>query len=137
MGYLSFDFAVKSGLSVAQIKRDTDGQYVAPSVQSISAAGGILQFPISESTSILNSSAPGAYPIATTTYILVYKNQKNTQKGQAIVDFLYWALTKGQSRVTTLNYSPLPSSIASQALGLLSQITAGGKAIQPSPSVKG
>jgi phosphate transport system substrate-binding protein len=137
VGYLSFDFAVKSGLSVAQIKRDSDGQYVTPSVQSISAAGGILKFPITEDTSILNSSATGAYPIATTTYILVYKDQKDAQKGQALVDFLYWALTKGQDQVTTLNYSPLPSSIATQAIALLGQITAGGKAIQPSPSVKG
>src|SRR5207244_206051 len=70
VGYLSFDFAVRSSLGVAQIKRDSDGQYVTPSVDSISASGGILTFPISEDTSILNSSAPGAYPISTTTYLL-------------------------------------------------------------------
>src|SRR5207247_2131697 len=74
VGYLSFDFAVTSNLGIAQIKRDSDGQFIAPSVDSISAAGGILQFPISETTNILNSSAPGAYPISTTTYVLVYKD---------------------------------------------------------------
>src|SRR5438132_2020332 len=56
IGYLSFDFAVSSGLGVAQVKRDSDGRYVAPSVRSISAAGGILTFPITASTNILNSS---------------------------------------------------------------------------------
>ncbi|HJP65620.1 MAG TPA: phosphate ABC transporter substrate-binding protein PstS, partial [Actinomycetota bacterium] len=71
IGYLSYDFAVTSGLGVAQIKRDTDGQFVAPSVQSITAAGGILKFPITADTNILNSSAAGAYPISTTTYLLV------------------------------------------------------------------
>jgi len=136
VGYLSFDFAVTSNLGIAQIKRDSDGQYVAPSVDSISAAGGILQFPISETTNILNSSAPGAYPISTTTYLLVYKDQKNKDKGQTLVDFLYWALTKGQDDVKTLNYSPLPSAIQQQALALLSQITSGGQALTPSSSVK-
>jgi phosphate transport system substrate-binding protein len=137
VGYLSYDFAVRSNLGVAQIKRDSDGQYIAPSVDAISAAGGILKFPITEDTSILNSSAPGAYPISTTTYLLVYKNQANNTKGQALVDFLYWALTKGQDQVKSLNYSPLPSAIAQQALGLLGQVTFGGKTIEPSPAVKG
>jgi phosphate transport system substrate-binding protein len=137
LGYLSYDFAVSSGLGIADIKRDSDGQYITPSVDSISAAGGILKFPISGDTNILNSAAPGAYPIASTTYLLVYKDQANKDKGQTLVDFLYWALTKGQAQVTNLNYSPLPSAIDQQALALLSQIQNGGQTIQPSPAVTG
>ena len=137
IGYLSFDFAVSSGLGVAQIKRDSDGQYVAPSVDSITAAGGILKFPISADTNILNSTASGAYPISTTTYLLVYKDQSNQAKGQTLVDLVYWALTKGQAEVPSLNYSPLPDTIQQQALALLDQVTANGKAIAPSSAVKG
>jgi phosphate transport system substrate-binding protein len=137
IGYLSYDFAVSSNLGIATIKQDSSGQYIVPSVDSISAAGGILKFPISEDTSIQNSSATGAYPIASTTYLLVYKDQQNKDKGQTLVDFLYWALTKGQSEVKTLHYSPLPSEIQQQALALLSQITSGGQALQPSAVVKG
>jgi phosphate transport system substrate-binding protein len=138
VGYLSFDFAVKSGIPVAQIKRDSDGQYVEPSVDSISAAGGILKFPISSDTNILNSTASGAYPISTTTYLLVPKDATalGQDKAQTLVDFLYWALTKGQDGVKTLNYSPLPSDIQQQAMDLLGQITLNGQAIQPSPAVK-
>ena len=135
IGYLSYDFAVTSNLGIADIKR-TDGTYVTPSVDSISAAGGILKFPISETTNILNSSAPGAYPISTTTYLLIYKDQSNKDKGQTLVDFVYWALTKGQAEVKALNYAPLPTAIDQQALDLLGQITSGGSAITPSPAVK-
>jgi phosphate transport system substrate-binding protein len=135
-GYLSFDFAVKSGVGIAQIKRH-DGTFVAPSVQSISAAGGILSFPITEKTSILNSDASGAYPIASTTYLLIYKDQKTQDKGQGLVDLVYWALTKGQDEVQSLNYAPLPDQIRTQALGLLSQVTDDGKPIKPSPAVTG
>jgi phosphate transport system substrate-binding protein len=137
-GYLSFDFAVKSNLGIAQIKRDSDGQYVTPSVDSITAAGGVLKFPITADTNILNSSAPGAYPISTTTYLLVAKDMTalGQAKAQTMVDFLYWALTKGQATPKTLNYSSLPSSIQQEALGLVGQITMNGQAIQPSPAVK-
>ena len=136
LGYLSFDFAVSSGLGVAQIKRDSDGQYVTPSVDSISAAGGILKFPITADTNILNSTATGAYPISTTTYLLINPSWTDKGKSQTMVDFVYWALTKGQDEVKTLNYSPLPSEIQQQAIGLLSGIKYNGTKIQPSSTVK-
>jgi phosphate transport system substrate-binding protein len=137
VGYLSFDFAVSSGLGIASIKRDSDGQFVAPSVDAISAAGGILKFPITGDTNILNSSAAGAYPISTTTYLLVNPAPSDQDKGQTVVDFLYWGLTKGQQEVSILNYSPLPSDIQTQALALLVGIKFNGQAIQPSAAVKG
>ena len=136
IGYLSYDFAVTAKLGVAQIKRD-DGTYVAPSIDSISAAGGILKFPISPTTNILNSSAPGAYPISSTTYLLIYKDQTDQDKGQTLIDFGTWALTSGQATVKQLNYSPLPPEISQQALDQLKQVTYQGSPIQASASVTG
>jgi phosphate transport system substrate-binding protein len=138
IAYLSYDFAVTSGLGVAQIKRDSDGQFVAPSVDAISAAGGGLKFPITSDTNILNSSAPGAYPISTTTYLLVYKDGSilgSKDKAQTLVDFLHWALTTGQGEVKTLNYSPLPSSIQQEALQQLDQLTYGSATLKASAGV--
>lgn len=136
IGYLSYDFAVTSQLGVAQIKRN-DGTYVAPSIDSISAAGGILKFPISPTTNILNSAAPGAYPISSSTYLLIYKDQTDQSKGQTLIDFVNWALTSGQATVKQLNYSPLPPEIAQQALDQLKQVTYQGTPIQPSSAVAG
>jgi phosphate transport system substrate-binding protein len=135
IGYLSYDFAVTSKLGIASIKRN-DGTYVEPSIDSISAAGGILKFPISADTNILNSPATGAYPIASTTYLLIYKDQTNQDKGQTLVDLVYWGLRQGQSVAIQLNYAPLPQNIQTQALDLLSQITYNGSTIEPSPAVK-
>jgi phosphate transport system substrate-binding protein len=136
IGYLSYDFAVTSKLGIADIKRE-DGQYVTPSIDSISAAGGGLKFPISPTTNILNSSASGAYPIASTTYLLLYTNQTNAEKAQTLYDLVYWALNDGQQMVSKLNYSPLPQDIRSGALDQLKQVTADGQAISPSPAVAG
>ncbi|MDP9330893.1 MAG: phosphate ABC transporter substrate-binding protein PstS [Actinomycetota bacterium] len=135
IGYLSYDFAVTSGFGSAAIKR-ADGAYVSPSVDSISKAAAALKLPITEDTSILNSTASGAYPISTTTYLLIYKDQTDASKGQTLVDFVYWALTKGQEEVPQLNYAPLPKSIATKALETLATITSNGTPIQPSSTVK-
>jgi phosphate transport system substrate-binding protein len=136
IGYLSFDFAVTSNLGVASVARE-DGTYVAPSIDSISAAGGGLSFPIAATTNILNSSAAGAYPITSTTYLLIYTDQTDRDKAQTLVDFVYWALTQGQPIASQLNYSPLPSDIATQGLDELAKVTVGGTPVEPSAAVSG
>ncbi len=136
IGYLSYDFAVTSNLGVADIK-GADGGYVTPSIDSISAAGAGLRFPISPDTNILNSSAPGAYPIASTTYLLLYEQQADKDKAQTLYDLVYWALNEGQHMVTELHYSPLPDDVRSKALDELARVTFDGKPISPSPAVAG
>ncbi|MEA2521194.1 MAG: phosphate transport system substrate-binding protein [Actinomycetota bacterium] len=131
VGYVSYDYAVSNNLGSAAVKA-SDGSFVAPSVDSISAAGSDLKFPIAPDTNVLNSSTPGAYPIATTTYVIVYKSQSDQAKGQTLVDFLHWGLTTGQDTASSLNYAPLPSSIATQALAALATVTSNGQPITPS-----
>jgi phosphate transport system substrate-binding protein len=134
IGYVSYDFAVTANLGIAQIKA-SDGSYVAPSIASITAAGGGLQFPITPTTNILDSSAPGAYPIASTTYVLIYKDQTNKDKAQTLVDFWTWALTKGQSQTNQVNYAPLPQSVAQGSLQQLQGITVNGQAVKASSGI--
>jgi phosphate transport system substrate-binding protein len=136
IGYLSFDFAVSAQLGIADIKRH-DGTYITPSIDSISASGGVLTFPISPTTNILNSSADGAYPISSTTYLLLYKDMTDADKAQTIFDFVTWALRAGQDTVQQLNYSPLPPEIATQALTALSEMTANGQALTASAGIGG
>jgi len=131
VGYLSFDFAVSSGLGVADIERD-DGTFVTPSVETISKAGGDLKFPITPTTNILNSKTKGAYPISTTTYLLLYKDMTDQTKAQTLFDFVTWALTQGSNTATQLNYSPLPDEIAKGSLDALKEMTANGQSLTAS-----
>ncbi|HCO04059.1 MAG TPA: phosphate ABC transporter substrate-binding protein PstS [Actinobacteria bacterium] len=134
IGYVSYDFAVTAHLTFASMKAPS-GQFVAPSTASISAAGGGLQFPITPTTNILDSTTTGAYPIASTTYVLIYKDQTDEKVAQTLVDFWTWALTKGQASATSVNYAPLPSNIATQSLQQVASITANGKAVKASSKV--
>jgi phosphate transport system substrate-binding protein len=136
VGYLSYDFAVTAKLGVADIK-SPNGDYVAPSIDSISAAGGGLKFPIHPDTNILNSNTKGAYPIASTTYVLIYDDQTDAAKAQTLVDFWTWALTTGQSQTKQIYYAPLPAKFAKSALDELKKITVNGTPVTPSAGVGG
>src|SRR5205085_367198 len=76
--------------------------------------------------SITNASGAQAYPISSYTYILVYKNQKDANKGKALVDFLWWGIHDGEQYAKALQYAPLPAGIVTRAESKIKAITAGG-----------
>jgi phosphate transport system substrate-binding protein len=139
VGYVEYQYAVSTKLGVAQIKGKNSADFLSPSVESISAAAGGLSLPIEPTTNILDSTASGAYPIASTTYLLIPKDLTplGKDKAQTMVDFLYWALTTGQTQVQSLNYAPLPDAVAQADLAQMSQLEFNGKTLTPSASVKG
>lgn len=135
IGYLELQYALSSNLPVASIKAP-DGSFVTPSADSVAKAGAGLTFPITETTNILDSKVAGAYPISSTTYILIYTQQTDQAKAQTLVDFWTWALTKGQSELGALNYAPLPDSVAKASLAEVAKITVNGKAVTPTAGIQ-
>ena len=144
IGYVELAYALSNNIPFASVPYCTatatgctaGTDFVTPSIQSVSAAGAGLTFPITSSTNVLNSAASGAYPISTTTYILVYQDQTNKDKGQTIVDLLTWLLHKGQEVIKGQNYAPLPDAIVAQDDTLIAKITSGGAALTPSSGTK-
>jgi phosphate transport system substrate-binding protein len=144
IGYVELAYALSNSISFASVPYCTPTatgctpgtDFVAPSIDSVSAAGAGLTFPISSSTNVLNSAASGAYPISTTTYILVYQDQTSKDKGQTIVDLLTWLLHKGHDVIKGQNYAPLPDAIVAQDDALIAMITSGGTALTPSSGTK-
>ena len=66
--------------------------------------------------SMVNAPGDQAYPISGTTWLLVYEQQKNADKGKKMVEFLNWALTKGETMASTLDYAPLPDAVQQRVL---------------------
>ena len=64
--------------------------------------------------------------------MLIYQAQSDEAKGQTLVDLAYYCLTAGQSQVESLNFAPLPSSVAQGALQELGKATFNGTPITPS-----
>ena len=129
VGYVELAYAAQTRLPVALI-RNSAGNFIAPSVESISAAAAAVSDTLSPTTdyriSIVDSPGANAYPIVSFTWILVYQRQADADKGHKLVDFLKWAVTEGQQYAAALHYAPLPQKIVDGVQKKLETVTFGG-----------
>jgi phosphate transport system substrate-binding protein len=72
--------------------------------------------------SITNAPGSQAYPISTFTWLLIPSHISDATKRQAIVKFLKWALTAGQSTAASLAYAELPKSVQTKELQAIAKI---------------
>jgi phosphate transport system substrate-binding protein len=126
IGYVELAYARQNQLPMASIK-NADGQFVAPSIESTSAAAAGVELPADYRVSITNARGKGVYPIAAFTYILVYQDQADPQKGKAMADFLWWAIHDGQKAAAPLDYAPLPAPVVARVEKTLKSLTVQGK----------
>lgn len=131
IGYVELAYAVQNNLPTALIK-NADGKFIAPTIDAVTAAAASAsaQTPDDLRVSITNSAGENAYPLSSYTYILAYKDQKNAQKGKALVDFLWWGIHDGEQFAKDLQYAPLPAEIVNRAEAKISSITSGGKPLR-------
>ena len=133
IGYVELAYAVQNKLPVAHIKNSA-GSFVEPSIDSVTAAAAASAASMPEDlrVSITNANGAQAYPIASYTYILVYKDQKDAVKGKALVDFLWWGIHEGEAFARDLQYAPLPDDVVKRAEAKINSITAGGTPLRQS-----
>ncbi|MGH9873900.1 MAG: phosphate ABC transporter substrate-binding protein PstS [Pyrinomonadaceae bacterium] len=131
IGYVELAYAVQNKLPVALIK-NSSGKFVEPSIDAVTAAAASASAVTPEDlrVSITNSAGENAYPISSYTYILAYKDQKNADKGKALVDFLWWGIHDGEQFAKDLQYAPLPAEIVKRAEAKINSITSGGKPLR-------
>ena len=115
IGYVELIYANQNSLPFADFK-NAAGRFVTPSIESVTAALATAKIPDDFRFSMVNAPGENAYPIAGTTWLLVYENQKNADKGKKLVEFLNWALTKGETIAPSLDYAPLPDSVQQRVL---------------------
>jgi phosphate transport system substrate-binding protein len=112
IGYVELAYAFENKLPFATLKNKA-GSWVEPSIQTTSAAAAaaIKHMPADYRISLVNQPAKDAYPIVGFTWLLVYQDQKDKQKGKKLVEFLNWSLHKGQKMAAPMLYAPLPESV--------------------------
>ena len=121
VGYVDYADAKASGLAFASIK-NKDGQYVAPSTTSASAAAS--QATVKPDLTFSAIWAPGAdsYPITAQSWVLVYQTQPNANDAKMLQAYIGYLVGDGQQLLTNLGYAPLPANIDSMAKADLSKI---------------
>jgi phosphate transport system substrate-binding protein len=115
IGYVELAYAHQNKLPVAEIK-NAAGNFVSPSLESITEALATAKIPDDFRFSMVNPPGDKAYPIAGATWMLVYQEQKAAEKGKKLVEFLGWALTKGEAMASALDYAPLFATLQSRVL---------------------
>lgn len=121
IGYIEKAYAVQNKLAMANIQNKT-GEFVAPTTMAVTAAASGAAIPVDFRVSITDAPGKGAYPIASFTYLLIADPAKDPVKGKAIVGFLKWAMTMGQTFAAPLHYAPLPSAVVQSVQARIAQL---------------
>jgi phosphate transport system permease protein/phosphate transport system substrate-binding protein len=157
IGYVELTYALTTNMDYASLMNSA-GNFVEPTLNSTQAAAQNAIIMNTSGTTITNSSstaggsislpagdqpwnhvslldAPGAdsYPIASFSYLLLYKelstNINSMEKAQALAQFVNWAITDGQQFASPLHYVPLPESVVQHNQQTLRSMTFNGQPV--------
>jgi phosphate transport system substrate-binding protein len=122
IGYVEYGYAKNNKLPFAQLQNKA-GEFVAASPESGAATLNTTQFP----ANILRAwpsdpDAKDAYPIATFTWLLLYKTNGDKDKLEALKKFVTYGLTDGQKLSGDLGYIPLPAEVVQKCEAALATV---------------
>jgi phosphate transport system substrate-binding protein len=129
LGYLELQYALAQNTTFGQVQNADKSAFVQPCLATDTAAADKANFPADLRGDLTDEPGTDSYPIAGTTYALVYQNQKDKAKAAALVNFFSWVLTKGQDLNSQVSYSPLGAPLQKRAMAQLSKITVNGKPV--------
>jgi len=123
LGYVELTYAKLNGIPFGSV-RNSAGVFVRADPDSVTAAAASVanQIPDHFRVSITNAPGARAYAISTFTWFLVPAKGPNPAARKALVAFLHWALTDGQSMAGPLQYAPLPKELAAREIKALAAI---------------
>ena len=133
IGYVELAYAKQNGLPMAAL-RNHDGRFVAPTIASTSEAAAGVEMPADYRVSITDARGPGAYPIASFTYLLVHRDARDPVRGEAMIRFLWWAIHEGQAAAAPLDYAPLPRAVVERVERTLRALTVQGRPVSLAPA---
>lgn len=121
IGYVELAYALENDINYAAI-RNRSGNYVLPSIDSVRAAAGQKPNVSASDASIVDEAGSASYPICGYSWVMLWRNQGDPQRGKQLVDLFSWLVTSGQTLATKIKYVPLPENIQSLAEKALTTI---------------
>lgn len=141
IGYVELAYSLQNSLAYAKVENAAHN-FILPTLNSTAAAAASASgnLPAGDAdwsqVSIVNATGAASYPIATFTYLLVYKELNvypggvmTQARAQALVSFLWWAVHDGQSTAGTLQYVPLPLAVVNGDVTTIQSMTFNGQAL--------
>jgi phosphate transport system substrate-binding protein len=128
IGYIELAYAEQNKIFYAQL-RNKAGKFIEPSLDSATKAADVKDLPDNMEFMITDSSNPVAYPISGFTWLLIYENQTDAAKGDAVAQLAWWMIHQGEKYAKPLGYAPLQGAAVKKAENLLKQIKADNKMV--------
>jgi phosphate transport system substrate-binding protein len=115
IGYVELAYVLETHMTYTQVKNKA-GNFVAPSIDTFQAAAAGANWSENPDFNCVITDAPGdqSWPIAATTFAIMYQQPKDMSAARDAMSFFKWALEKGQSDAKTLNYVALPPKLVEQ-----------------------
>jgi phosphate transport system substrate-binding protein len=114
VGYVEQAYALQNGFTFADVKNKS-GKYVAPTLESTSAAAEGIEIPEDLGVSTIDAPGPTAYPIVSQTFAIAYadgcKAGLDKNKATGLKTFFSYLLNEGQDTIKKLSYAPIPDSL--------------------------
>lgn len=131
IGYIELAYVIQNNMTAAQVQ-NKDGQFVAPSLDSVTAAaqGGLANVP--EDLKIELNDQPGkdSYPIVGTTWALVPEDLgMDKAKAEKMLTMLQWTVTDGQKYASDLQYASLPKELQDKCVAQLKKVKVDGQPV--------
>jgi phosphate transport system substrate-binding protein len=128
IGYNELGYVLQNGISYAAVQNKDGTGYVVPNVDTVTAAASAAtNIPDDLRFFIVNEPGTNAYPISGFSWIIVYQNQTDSDKGQAIAQTLWYLIHTGQ-QFAVPNYSPLPATIVTKGEAKIQSLKCGSDA---------
>ena len=153
IGYVELTYALTTDMDFASLMNRA-GNFVEPTLESTQAAAqaaiimnttittnettnATVRLPSGDQSwthvSLLDVPGADSYPIASFSYLLLYKemstNINSMEKAQALAEFVNWAITDGQQFAAPLHYVPLPESVVQHNHQTLRSLTFNGQPV--------
>lgn len=115
IGYVEYAYVKKNRLVFLQLQ-NRDGHWVSPDdVTFAAAAAGADWFSVpGMGLSIVDQSGKDSWPISTASFIIMYKQPRDSKASQEAIKFFDWAFLNGGKMSEELDYVHLPKDLQDQ-----------------------
>jgi phosphate transport system substrate-binding protein len=109
LGYVELTYALQNKIQYGKVENDAKKMVRADIASVRAAAAAALKEKIPEDLrfSITNATGNDSYPLAGTTWAVIYVKQ-TPETAKALTDFFSWVIHDGQKLTEGLNYAALP-----------------------------
>jgi phosphate transport system substrate-binding protein len=112
IGYVEYAYAANNGLTIVDLDNKA-GTAVKPTLAAFQAAAAKADWKNAKNfaVSMVNVDDPSAWPIVSTTFILLPKDPKDPAKSADVMKFFDWAYKDSSAAAEKLHYIVLPKDV--------------------------